>query len=105
MLSAALLSKVHVRSWGTAIVAAILIGIFDFIIGWLLKLILNVATLGIPYLLGLSFIINWIVFAIVLKIVDGLMKGLKIDGFGTALIMAAIVSICGLIAKAIFGVG
>ena len=49
IIAAKAMSTVTIRSFGTAIWVAILIGIFSFLIGWLLTLLLNLATLGIFY--------------------------------------------------------
>lgn len=95
IIVAKMLPKVHISGWGAAIFAALLIGIFNPTIGWVLRAILNVATLGIFVLFGLGFIIRLIVTAFIIKLVDWLMGGLRIDGFGTALLLAIIMALVG----------
>lgn len=95
IVTAKALPKVHVDGWGSALIAALLIGIFSPTIGWILNGLLHVATLGVFFLLGLGFIIRLITTAIILKLVDWLMRGLKIDSFGTAFLIAIIMALAG----------
>lgn len=87
------MSTVHVRSFSTAIWVAILIGIFSFLIGWLLSLILNIATLGLFFFTGLGFVIRIIVNAIIIEIVDKLHKGFETKGFTPSLILAVLIAL------------
>ena len=95
ILVAKMLPKVHITGWGAAFLAAFLIGIFNPTIGWLLSVILNVATLGIFFFLGLGFIIRLIVAAVIIQFVDRLMTGLRVEGFRTALLVAIIMALVG----------
>lgn len=101
VLAAKAMSKVHVKSFSTALIVALLVGLISFLIGWLLTFVLHVATLGLFYLFGLSFIIRIIVYAIVLEIVDQIMDGFKTDGFLPSLWLAIIIAIAGAIVDAI----
>ena len=95
IMLAKLMPKISITGWGAAFLAAFLIGIFSPTIGWLLRAILNVATLGIFLFLGIGFIIRLIVTALIIKLVDWLMSGLKVEGFGTALIIATVMAVVG----------
>lgn len=103
LLAAYILPKVEIRSFLTALWVAILIGIIGFLVGWLLRGILHVGTLGIPALLGLSFLIRLVANAIVIKIVDAMVGGFKVHGFTNALILAAIVALAGALLTRLFG--
>jgi len=92
-LTAVLLPGFHVKSFGSAIIVAALVGVFNFLIGWLLFAFFTVATLGIAWLL--AFITRWIIDAIILKLVDAMSDRLKIDGFGWALAGAFVMSLIG----------
>ena len=102
VLAAKAMSKVHVRNFTTALIVALLIGVISFLIGWLLTFILNVATLGIFYFLGLSFVIRIIVYAIVIELVDQMMSGFKTDGFLPSLWLSIILAIVGAVVDGIF---
>ncbi|MGK7389553.1 MAG: phage holin family protein [Candidatus Cyclobacteriaceae bacterium M2_1C_046] len=95
VLVAKLMPKVHITGWGAAFLAAFLIGIFSPTIGWLLRAILNVATLGFFAVFGIGFIIRLVVVALIIKLVDWLMTGLKVEGYGTALIIAVVMALTG----------
>lgn len=97
VIAAKAMSSVYVRSFGTAVWVAILIGVISFLIGWLLTLVLNIATLGIFYFTGLGFIIRIIVNAIVIEIVDQVSKGFNTKGFTPSLILAIIIALVGAI--------
>lgn len=101
VLAAKAMPKVHVKNFTTALIVALLIGLVSFLIGWLLTFVLHVATLGLLYLLGLSFIIRVIVYAIVIEIVDQIMDGFSTDGFMPSLWLAIILSIVGAIVDGI----
>ncbi len=92
IIAAKAMSSVEIRSFGTAIWVAILIGIFSFLIGWLLTLVLNIATLGVFYFTGLGFIIRIIVNAIIIEIVDKVSKGFHTRGFMPSLILAVLIA-------------
>jgi putative membrane protein len=102
VLAAKAMPKVEVRNFTTALIVAVLIGIIGFLIGWLLTFVLHVATLGLFYLLGLSFIIRIVVYAIVIEIVDKFMDGFNTKGFLPSLWLSIIIAIAGAIVDGIF---
>jgi putative membrane protein len=79
-----LMPQVEIKNYGTAIIVAILIGLLNATVGFLLRLPLNILTLGL-----LSFFVKLLVSAVVIKIVDALVGGFKVRGFLAALILAA----------------
>ena len=79
-----LMPQVDIKNYGTAIMVAILIGLLNATVGFLLRLPLNILTLGL-----LSFFVKLLVSAVVIKIVDALVSGFKVRGFLAALILAA----------------
>ncbi len=79
-----LMPQVEIKNYGTAIMVAILIGLLNATVGFLLRLPLNILTLGL-----LSFFVKLLVSAVVIKIVDALVSGFKVRGFLAALILAA----------------
>ncbi|MDR0786738.1 MAG: phage holin family protein [Gemmatimonadota bacterium] len=90
-VTAVALPGFHVRSFKDAIVVALLVGLLNFLLGWLLFAVFTVATLGIAWIL--SFITRWIINAIILRLVDSMTDRLTIDGFKWALIGALVISI------------
>ena len=97
LVAAKLMSTVQVRNFTTAIIVALIIGVLSFLIGWLLTLILNIATLGIFYFTGLGFIIRIIVNAIIIEIADKMSSGFNTKGFTPSLILAVIIALVGAI--------
>ncbi|MBC7173837.1 MAG: phage holin family protein [Polyangiaceae bacterium] len=90
-----LLSGFRVRGGaGSFFVVAALIGVLDVLLGWLIFVVLGVATLGIGFLL--AFITRWIVNAIVLKIADALSSRFQVKSFGTAMLAALVISAVGI---------
>ncbi len=92
-ITAIVLPGFHVKSLGSAFVVAAIFGVLNFLLGWLLFVVLAIGTLGIGLLL--AFVTRWIVNAILLKITDALSDSLKIDGFKWALGGALMMSLLG----------
>ena len=91
-LTAMILPGIKVKGiWG-AIFAAAIFGVLNWLIGWLLFVIIGVATLGIGFLL--AFLTRWFVCALLLKATGAFTDRLKVDSmgwaFGGALLMSAI---------------
>ena len=91
------LSKVvpgfYVTGWGPAILASLLLGIFNATIGLALKIItfpLILITLGL-----FLFVVN----AIVIELVAWVVPGLSVNGFMPALIAALVISAVNLVWK------
>jgi len=88
ILMAYILPQVTIKSFLTALWVAILIGLLNATIGWLLRAVGNLFTLFL-----LSFIIRLIVTAIVIKIADKLVRGFEVRGFWPALVIAIALAI------------
>jgi len=95
ILAASIMKNVSIKNWGTALLIALLIGILNPTVGWLLRGVFNILTLGLFWVLGLGFIIRWIVTAIIIRMVDSFLKGFKTKSFGTALLLALFMAIFG----------
>jgi putative membrane protein len=85
-----LMPSVTIKSFGTAIIVAILIGLLNATVGFLIRLPMNILTLGL-----LSFVVRLIVTAIVIKLVDKLVRGFEVKGFMPALVMAIAMALAG----------
>lgn len=92
-LTAAILPGFHIKNTRSALIVALIFGILNFLLGWILFAVFTVATLGIAWLL--AFITRWIINAILLKLTDALTDHLRIDNFGWALLGALIMSAIG----------
>ncbi len=92
-LTALILPGFKVEGLSGAMTTALLFGLLNWAMGWLIFTIIGIGTLGVGFLL--AFATWWLVNAIVLKIVDGLTDRLTIDGFGWALGAGACMSLVG----------
>lgn len=97
LIAARMLPKVELKGWKTAIIVALLIGILSFFLSWILTVILNIATLGIFYFLGLGFVTRIIAYAIIIELADKMSKDFKTHGFMPSLWLAIIMAVVGLI--------
>ncbi|MBW2451616.1 MAG: phage holin family protein [Deltaproteobacteria bacterium] len=87
VVAAYLFPGIHVKSFGTALVAALVLGILNAFfrpILIILTLPINVLTLGL-----FTFVIN----AFLLMMTSGVIGGLVVNGFGSALLGSLIISI------------
>jgi uncharacterized membrane protein YvlD (DUF360 family) len=82
--------------WKSYAVVAALLGVLQFLLGWLIYVVLGIVTLGLGFLLG--FITRLVVSAIVLLIADKLSRRLTIGGFMPALFASIIVALMGSVA-------
>ena len=78
-----------------------IIGVLSFLLSWLLTAVLNIATLGIFYFLGLGFITRVVAYAIVIEIADKLTADFKTEGFLPSLWLAILIAIVGAIVDAL----
>lgn len=99
MIAARVMPQVEVKSYGKALLVALFIGILNATIGFILRLPMNIITLGL-----LSFFVRLFVTAIVIKIVDKFMSSFNVHGFGNALILALILALTGTLASYLLGI-
>src|SRR6478752_6284414 len=83
MVMAYIMPQVTVKSFTTALGVALLVGILNATIGFLLRIPLNLVTF---FLLG--FLVRLIVTAIMIKLADKMLTNFKVDGFWPALVIA-----------------
>lgn len=101
LAAASIFPKVELRGYKTALVVAFLIGILSFFLSWILTVILNIATLGIFYFLGLGFVTRVFAYAIIIEIADKFSKDFKTHGFAPSLWLAILLAVVGAIVDAI----
>lgn len=88
--TAAVLPGVRVDSFGTAAAVAAVFSLLNFLFGWIVFIVIGVATLGIGFIL--FFVTAWVVNAIMLSVTDGLVKGFHIESFWWALGASALIT-------------
>lgn len=101
LAAARMMPKVKIKGFRTALLVALLIGILSFLLSWFFVTVLNIATLGIFYFLGLGFITRIFAYAIIIEITDKLSSGFKTVGFLPSLWLAIILAVFGGIVDAI----
>ena len=91
MTAAYLFSGIHVSGFGSALFAALVLGILNAFfrpILFILTLPINVLSLGL-----FTFVIN----ALLLMMTSGIIGGLVVDGFGSALFGSLVISVVSLL--------
>jgi len=86
-LIAELMPSVHLKSFGTAIIVAIVYSVINFFTGWLLVL------LTLPLLILTFGLFKFVINAILLWITDQLIGDFKIDSFGATLVAAFLITL------------
>ncbi len=97
LVVANVVSGVQINSWGSAIVGALVLGIVNAVIRPLLVLFtlpLTIVTLGL-----FLFVVN----ALVLQLVGAIAPGIKIAGFGPALLGSLLLTILNIGVNAMLG--
>lgn len=87
-----LMPQVDVKSFGTALLIAVILALLNFLVGWIIRFPLNLVTLFF-----LTGIVRIVVTAILLKLIDKMMGSFTIVGFWPALVIAVSVAIVGAI--------
>lgn len=101
-LTAQILPGFELRGGGRgALLVAAIFGVINWLIGWLLFVVIGIASLGLGFLL--AFLTRWLVNAILLKIVDAVSDTLNIKSFGTALVGALLISLIGTVGQWLVG--
>lgn len=85
-----LMPQVDVKNFGTAILIAVLLGLLNFFVGWVIRFPLNLVTFFL-----LTGIVRIIVTAILLKLIDSFLDSFTIVGFWPALVIAIAVAVAG----------
>lgn len=91
-LLANILPGISIKSYTSAIFVALVIGILNATIGFLIRLPLNIITLGL-----ITFVVRLFVSAIMIKLADGLFKGFTVKGWLPAFILAICLAIAGMV--------
>jgi putative membrane protein len=84
---AQILPKVKIKSFGTAVVVAIVYSLFSFFFGWILTF------LSLPLIIITFGLFKFVINAFLLWVTDQFISDFKIDGFGTTLIAAFLITI------------
>jgi putative membrane protein len=86
------LPTVKIKNFTTALLVALVIAILNVTVGFILRLPLNIVTLGL-----LSFVIRLVVTALMIKLADILFTDFEIKGFAPAVIIAVVMAVVGLV--------
>ena len=97
LLLAKLMNSITIRNFSTAIGVALVIGLLNATIGFLLRLPLNLVTLFL-----LTFIVRLVVTAIMIKIADHFFSGFSIKGFAPAIILAIAMAVAGALFRVLY---
>ena len=87
IIVAHVVSGFHVQSFGTALIASLVFGLFNSTLGVLLKVLtlpLTIVTFGL-----FLFVIN----ALILRMTSGLVSGFYVESFGPAFVGAIVLAI------------
>ena len=93
LVAAKLMKGVYIKDFKAAVYTALSIIIVGFLIGWLLTLVLNVATLGIFWIIGLGIVTRTVANAIIIEIIDQVREDFNTEGFMPSLWLSIILAV------------
>ncbi|MBT5700520.1 MAG: phage holin family protein [Pseudomonadales bacterium] len=96
LLIARSLPGMHVDSYGTSVMVAIVYGLINITLGFILKL------LGLPFIIITMGVFLILINAFLLWITDQLLEDFEIEGIGTTFIAALLITITDTILAIIF---
>ena len=85
-----LMPQIDVKNFGTALLIAVLLGLLNFFVGWIIRFPLNLVTFFL-----LTGLVRILVMAILLKLIDKFLDSFTIHGFWPALLIAVAVAVVG----------
>ena len=95
--TAVLLPGIQIKKFSGAIVVALIFGLLNWSIGWLLFTLIGIATLGIGLLF--AFLTRWIVCALLLEITSHLTDKMKIKTIAWSFLGALVMSALGTVGE------
>ena len=84
---AKVMPSIHIKNFWTAIAVALVYSIINFLTGWILFL------LTLPFIIITFGLFKFIINAFLLWVTDKLIEDFKIDGFGSTLVAAFLITI------------
>jgi putative membrane protein len=84
---ASIMPSIHIKNFWTAIIVAVVYSIVNFLTGWFFVL------LSLPFIIITFGIFKFVINAILLWITDRLIEDFKIDGFGSTLVAAVLITV------------
>jgi len=91
LILAAILPGISIKNYGNAVFVMVVLAILNATVGFLLRLPLNIITLGL-----LSFFVRIFVSTILIKFAANLFKGFTIRGWAAAFILAFAIAVTGM---------
>ncbi|THB78862.1 MAG: phage holin family protein [Desulfobacteraceae bacterium] len=91
-----LLPGIYIKSYGTAIVVAVLYSIINFFLGWLLVI------LSLPFIILTLGLFTFIINAVLLWMTDKIVNDFEIKGFGTTILASLLISVTNSILHYVF---
>jgi putative membrane protein len=79
--------SIHIKNFWTAIAVALVYGIINFLTGWILFF------LTLPFIIITFGLFKFVINAFMLWITDKFIEDFKIDGFGSTLVAAFLITI------------
>ncbi len=95
-LVAQLLPGIRLKNFGTAVIVAVVYSLINYLIGWLLIF------LSLPFLILTFGLFKFVINGFLLLITDKMMEDFEIDGIGTTLFAAFLITIVDSILRWIF---
>lgn len=83
----AILPGIRLKNYWTAIVVAVVYSVINFLVGWLLVF------LSLPFILITFGLFTFVINAALLWVTDMVIEDFEIDGFGTTLIAAFLITV------------
>lgn len=83
------------------LIVAAIFGVLNFFLGWVVKLVAGVATLGILFFYG--FVLRVVADAVVLRLASGLSSRLDVRGWGPAFGAGFVMALVGVLADWLVG--
>lgn len=93
LMASKTVSGVYIKDAKAAFFVSLIIFIVGFLAGWLLTFILNIATLGLFWIVGLGVVTRVLANAVIIEVIDQYREDFDTDGFLPSLWLAILLAI------------
>ncbi|GAB5523441.1 MAG: hypothetical protein Roseis2KO_13130 [Roseivirga sp.] len=93
LMASRVMSGVYIKDARAAFFVSLVIFIVGFLAGWLLTFFLNLATLGVFWLVGLGIVTRVLAYAIIIEVIDQYRNDFNTDGFLPSLWLSILLAI------------
>lgn len=93
LMASKIMKGIYIKDIKAAFFTSLIIFIVGFLAGWVLTLVLNIATMGLLWIVGLGVVTRILANAVIIEVIDQYREDFDTDGFLPSLWLAVSLAI------------